>query len=122
MMGQKAKMIPLSVDITTSRGIKKSLKFEVARDRFLAPLLVNLTVYNSIIASERAMGMQTLYVKGTIDIKGEEPVKIENRFSSESNAPTIASLSIALPLNFLMASGFKDLDVEKIPFNRISGG
>jgi hypothetical protein len=114
MLGQKARMIPLSVDITTSRGIKKSLNFEVAHDRFLAPLLINLTVYDSIIASERAMGMQTLGVKGTIDIKGEEPVKIENRFSSESEAPAYASLSIASPVNFLMASGFKDLDVEKI--------
>jgi hypothetical protein len=114
MIGQQAKMIPLNVDIITSRGIKKSLNFEVAHDRFLAPLLVNLTVYDSIIASERAMGMQTLYVKGTINIKGEEPVKIENRFSSESEAPSYASLSIAAPVNFLMASGFKDMDVEKI--------
>jgi hypothetical protein len=114
MIGQKAKMIPLSVDITTSRGIKKSLKFEVAHDRFLAPLLINLTVYDSIIASEREIGMHTLSVKGTIDIKGEDPVKIENRFSSESSAPSYASLSIAAPLNFLMASGFKDLNVENI--------
>jgi len=114
MIGQNAKMIPLSVDITTSRGIKKSLKFEVAHDRFLAPLLINLTVYDSIIASEREIGMQTLSVKGTIDIKGEDPVKIENRFSSESSAPSYASLSIASPLNFLMASGFKDLNVENI--------
>jgi len=113
-IGQKAKMIPLSVDITTSRGIKKSLKFEIAHDRFLAPLLVNLTVYDSIIASERAIGMQTLDVKGTIDVKGEEPVKIENSFSSESSAPSSASLSIASPVNFLMASGFVNLEVENI--------
>jgi hypothetical protein len=114
VVGQNAKMIPLSVDITTSRGIKKSLNFEIAHDRFLAPLLVNLTVYDSIIASERAMGMQTLDVKGTINIKGQDPVKIENRFSSGSEASSYASLSIAAPVNFLLASGFKDLDVEKI--------
>jgi hypothetical protein len=114
VIGQKAKMITLSVNITTSRGIKKALKFEVAHDRFLAPLLINLTVYNSIIASERALGMQTLAVKGTINIKGEQPVEIENRFSSDSDAPSFASLSVASPVNFLLASGFKSLDLESI--------
>jgi hypothetical protein len=103
--------------LTTSQGIKKDLKYEVARDRFLTPFLINLTVFNSIIASERSLGAQTLHVKGKITIKGEEPVEIENRFSSNSNAPIFASLSIAVPVNFLLASGYKNLDLENIDLN-----
>jgi len=114
VLGQQAKMIPMRVRMTTSRGIKKTLNYEVARDRFLTPFLINLTVFNSIVSSERALGVSTLDVKGKINIKGEEPVEIENRFSSDSNSPVFASLSIALPVNFLLASGYKNLEFENI--------
>jgi len=117
ILGEKARMIPIQVHMTTSRDVKKELKFEVARDRFLTPFLINLTVYNSIVSSERALGVQTLQVKGKISIKGEQPVEIENRFSSDSNAPIFASLSIAVPVNFLLASGYKNLDLENIDLN-----
>jgi len=104
----------MRVQITTSRGVKKTLNYEIARDRFLMPLIVNLTLFETIVASERAAGISTLSVKGRIKIKGEEPVEIENRFSSDSNSPVFASLSIALPINFLLTSGFKNLDFEDI--------
>ncbi len=114
ILGQKARMIPLQVHLNTSRGIKKDLRFEVARDTFLTPLLINLTVYNSIVSTERAMGVQTLLVKGKIKIQGEQPVEIENRFSADSNAPIFASMSIAMPVSFLLSSGYKNLNLENI--------
>ncbi len=114
VLGQKTKMIPMHVSMTTSRGIRKTLNYEVARDRFLTPFLVNLTVFNSIISTERALGVSTLEVKGKIRIKGEQPVEINNRFSSDSNSPVFASLSVALPVNFLLASGYKNLEFEQI--------
>jgi hypothetical protein len=114
VLGQQAKMIPMRVQMTTSRGGKKTLNYEVARDRFLTPFLINFTVFNSIISSERSLGVSTLQVKGKINIKGEDPVEIENRFSSDSNSPVFASLSIALPMNFLMSSGYKNLEFENI--------
>jgi hypothetical protein len=114
VIGEKPRMVPLNVHLTTSRGLKKELRYELARDPFLTPLLVNLTVYNTIIASERAQGSVTLKVKGKINIKGEEEVVVENRFSSDSDASRSASLSIAVPVNYLMAGGYKNLDLQKI--------
>jgi hypothetical protein len=114
LLGEKTKMIPMHVEMTTSRGVKKVLNFEVARDRFLTPFLVNFSVFNSIVGSERSLGVSTLEVKGKIRIKGEQPVEIENRFSSDSNSPVFASLSVALPVNFLLASGYKNLEFERI--------
>lgn len=114
ILGQTAAMVPMRVQMTTSRGVKKTLHYEIARDRFLMPLVVNLTLFETIVASERAAGVSTLSVQGRIKIKGEEPVEIENRFSSNSNSPVFASLSIALPINFLLTSGFKNLDFEDI--------
>ncbi len=114
VIGEKARMIPIKVQMTTSRGIKRELNFEVARNRFLTPFLINLTVFNSIVASERSLGVSTLQVKGKINIKDEQPVVIENRYSSDSNTPASASLAVALPVNFLLASGYKNLDLEDI--------
>jgi hypothetical protein len=114
VLGQKARMIPMTVKMTTSRGIKKELRYELARDQFLTPFLVNLTIFNSILSSERALGFSTLAVKGKLSIKGEKAVEIENRFSSDSNSPAYASLSIALPVNFLLAFGYKNLEFERM--------
>jgi hypothetical protein len=114
ILGEKPRMIPLNVHLTTSRGIRKDFKYELACDPLLTPLLVNLTVYNTIVASERAQGFVTLRVKGKINIKGEEAVVVDNRFSSDSNAPSSASLSIAVPVNYLMSAGYKKLDLQNI--------
>ncbi len=114
ILGEKPRMVPLNVHLTTSRGAKKEFRYELARDPFLTPLLVNLTVYNTIVASERALGTVTLRIKGKINIKGEQDVVVDNRFSSDSNAPNSASLSIAVPVNYLMSAGYKDLDLQNI--------
>jgi hypothetical protein len=114
IVGENPRMIPLNIHLTTSRGDKKELRFQLARDPFLTPLLVNLTIYNSIIATERAEGYSTLGIKGKISIKGEQDLILDNRFSSDSNAPSSASLSIAVPVNYLMAAGYKNLDLQNI--------
>jgi hypothetical protein len=114
LLGQKARMIPLHIDLTTSRGVRKNLNYEITSDRFLTPYMVNLTIFDSIVASERALGVSTLGVKGKIKIRGQEAVELENRFSTDSNSPAFAALSVALPVNFLLAYGFRNLDVEDI--------
>lgn len=114
IVGEDPRMVPMQLHLTTSRGIKKDYKFELARDTFLTPLLVNLTVFNTIIASERAQGAVTLKVKGKIHIKDEQTVEVDNSFSSDSSAPNSASLSIAVPVNYLMAGGYTNLDLQRI--------
>lgn len=114
ILGEKPRMVPVNVQLTNSRGLKKKFYYELARDPYLTPLLVNLTVFNTITASERAQGMVTLRIKGKINVKGERPVVVDNRFSSDQNAPNAASLSIAVPVNYLMAAGYENLDLEGI--------
>jgi len=114
ILGEKAKMIPMRVRINTSRGVKKTLNYQIVEDRLLTALLINLTVFNSINATERAMGVSTLTVKGKISLKGQDPIQLENRFSSEGSSSADAALSIAAPVNFLLAAGYKSLDLENI--------
>ncbi len=114
ILEEKPKMVPLKIHLSSSRGGHKEYKYELARDSFLTPLLVNLAIYNTIISSERAQGPVTLTVTGAIDIRNEQPVKIDSRFSSDADAPNSASLSVAVPVNYLMSSGYKNFDLEKI--------
>jgi hypothetical protein len=114
ILGQKARMLPIHLKLSTSRGTKKDLNFEVARDRLLTPLLVNLTIFNAITSYENSLGVSTIRVKGKIDIKGEKAVDVESRFTSDSNSPAYAALSIALPVNFLLQSGYQNLDLQNV--------
>lgn len=107
-------MVPLRMLLTTSRGTKREFKFEIVNDPFLTPLLVNATVYNTLTTFERAQGTVTLKVTGKIRIKNEQAVEIRNGFSSDSEAPNAAALSIAVPVNYLMAFGYGNLDLQAI--------
>jgi hypothetical protein len=114
ILGAKPRMVPLRVLLTTSRGTKKEFKYEVANDPFLTPLLVNAAVYNTLTMFERAQGVVTLKVKGKIRVKNEPTVEIENGFSSDSDVLNSAALSIAVPVNYLMAAGYRNLDLQNI--------
>ena len=114
IIGERPRMTPLQVRLTTSRGTQRTFNYEIARDALLTAPLVNLTVYNTILASERAQGFLTLRVNGRVRVKGQSDVEISGRFSSEFAAASGASMAVALPVNYLTAGGYENLDIEGI--------
>lgn len=115
-LGQAPKMIPVKINFETSRGQTETLNFEVVKDDFLTPLLLNITVYNTIIANERAIGDATIEVSGEIKLKGQEPIKIERRFGG-MQASQFAAASLAIPVNALFRSRFDDAEISEITLN-----
>jgi len=114
IIGEEPQLVPVDVKLRTSRNELKEYRFELAESRFLTPLLMNLAVQNSIIASERSIGDQTLRVQSTISVQGQEDVNFENTISDQFSAPTLAALTASAPVNFLLNSGFEDVVMEKI--------
>lgn len=112
-LGTAPKMIPVRLNLTTSRGQSQVLNFEVARDETLTPLLLNITIINSLIAQERSIGDSTIAVSGSIDLKGQRSVKVERRFGG-TQAVQLAAVSIGSPVNALLRGQFEDLDFERI--------
>lgn len=112
-LGVAPKMIPVRLNIENSRGQKDTLNFEIARDDFLTPLLLNIAIYNSLTAQERAIGDSTILVSGTVDIAGEQPVKIERRFTG-GQASVQAAGSVAFPVNTLLRNSFDKLEIKRI--------
>ena len=112
-LGQPPKMIPVRVNLHTSRDRTETYAYEVANDTFLTPLLLNMTVFNTITGSERGLGDSTISVRGEINILGQSAVRLDRRFSS-SNAATQASGSVAVPVAALLNSGFEDVKISGI--------
>lgn len=118
-LGQAPRMIPVKIKLHTSRDRTEQFSYEVASDPFLTPLLVNLTVYNTITASERSLGDSTISIHGEVGITGQEPVTLERRFSS-GNAAQLAAGSIAVPVGALLTSGFDNVQINGISLDIVS--
>ena len=113
LLGQEPKMIPVKVNLHTSRDRTETYSYEVANDSFLTPLLLNITVFNTITSSERALGDSTITVEGEIRVKGQDAIKIDRRFSA-NNSAIMAAGSIAAPVSTLLTSGFDDVQLDGI--------
>ncbi len=115
-LGQTPKMIPVRVNLETSRGQNDTLNFEVAKDDFLTPLLLNILVYNSLTANERNLGESTISLSGEIKLKNQESIKLERRLGG-GQASQFAALSVAAPVNALLQSRFENMEIGEINLN-----
>src|SRR5690242_3045108 len=113
LLGQTPKMIPVKVNLHTSRDRNETYSYEIANDSFLTPLLLNITIFNTITSSERALGDSTISVEGEIRVKGQDPIKIDRRFSA-ANSALLAAGSVAAPVGTLLTSGFDDVQLDGI--------
>ena len=114
LLRQQPKMIPVKVNLHTSRDRVESYSYEMATDSFLTPLLLNITLFNTITSSERVLGDSTLSVKGEIRVKGQEPIQIDRRFSAANNTAFMAAGAIVGPVSSLLTSGFDDVQLDGI--------
>ena len=112
-LGHAPRMIPVKINLHTSRNRDQQFSYEIVSDEFLTPLLLTITVFNTISSSERSIGESTVSVHGAIAIKGQKPIKLERRFSS-GNSALLAAGSIATPVTELLSSGFNDVNISSV--------
>jgi len=112
-LGHAPRMIPVKLNLHTSRDRVEQFSYEVISDEFLTPLLINLTVFNSIAARERSVGEATVTIDGSITVEGQDPIKLQRRFSA-ANAAVMAAGAIAAPVGALMSSGFDNVNIRGI--------
>src|SRR5437660_1753291 len=115
-LGHASRMIPVKLNLHTSRGQDEQFNYEVVSDEYLTPLLLNLTVFNSIAARERSIGEATISVDGSISVDGQTPIAVQRRFSAV-NAALMAAGSIAAPMQTLLSSGFDNVNIKSITLN-----
>jgi hypothetical protein len=113
-LGDEPQMIPVRITVHTSRNKTEEYKFELVSDSFLTPLLMKITMYSAINATERQIGNQTVKVKGKISVKGQPDISLDNSFSAPNGAALFAVNDAARPLAVLFNSGFDMVDVKGI--------
>jgi hypothetical protein len=116
-LGVAPRMIPVEINLKTSRGTNQTYNFEVVVDRFLTPLILQMTVLSTITTTERALGESTLEMRGKIKLKNQQEINLENRLSDSFNAPLAAALAATQPVRVLFNSGFKNLQFEKLTYD-----
>ena len=112
-LGRAPKMIPVKINLHTSRDRTETFSYEIANDSFLTPILLNITVFNTITSSERVLGDSTISIKGQIKINGQEDVSVDRRFSA-NNSAMMAAGSVAAPIGALLNSGFDDVQIAGV--------
>ncbi|MBO0861347.1 MAG: hypothetical protein J2P21_23235 [Chloracidobacterium sp.] len=116
-LGVAPRMIPIEINLKTSRGENRKYQFDMVADRFLTPLLMQMTMLSTIASTERTIGDSTLQIHGRIKLKGLQEVELENRLSASANAPMAAAFATAQPISAIFNSGFKDLEFEKLVYD-----
>ncbi len=114
--GAKPSMLPIQLKLETSRNDLRTYDYEIVQDSFLTPFMINLTVNNVILSSERSLGGQTLRVKCDIELKDHPNVVFESNISDLASTPALAALALSSPVSALLSSGFEDLDMERVDF------
>src|SRR5688500_4072018 len=102
-LGARARMIPVTIKLTSERGIRRDLKFGIVHDQLLTPLYGYVSVLNALIAYERQSGASTFAIKGSVAVEGQPAVTFDDVVSGDSALPAGAS-SIAGPLAALLAT------------------
>jgi len=113
-LGSQPRMIPVHITVHTSRDKTEKYNFEIVCDTFLTPLLMKLTTFAAVTATERQLGSQTINLIGRISLEGQMDVRLDNAFSAANGAIFQAVAAVERPLAVLMNSGFEKLSVKGI--------
>lgn len=114
-IGRRATTIPLALDVT-GRGLPPSqYRIEVVHHRLLTPFLVQMAVYSALDTTQRTLGAGTIRLRGEVNFADNTPpLQLDNAFASDFNAPIQAATAAAIPLSYVLQSGFDSLKVRDI--------
>jgi hypothetical protein len=112
--GEPAPMIPVSMHLGSTLNRRSDYRFEMVKEPFLSPILLNLAVTSALSATERSIGNSTLTVKAQIRLADGQVVNLDDVLSGDVGTSSLVGTSVAAPLAMLMSSGFPDLKVQNI--------
>jgi hypothetical protein len=112
-LGKGPALIPISLSLTSDRGIKKTFKMGVVNDQMFTPLLAFVSIVNTLGSYERQYGAASFVVKGTATVKKYGDVSFEDLFTGEQPSVGAAAYVVA-PINFLLRNAIEDIEIEAV--------
>jgi len=114
-LGRRPEMVPVSIVVSRGGRQVESYKMQMIDDPLLSPLLTQMAVFSAIDATERSVGAASIRVSGQIDFQNAPaPVHIDNIFAADNGAAMQVSLSTAVPVAYVMQSGFDTLRLKNV--------
>jgi hypothetical protein len=112
-LGRGPDLVPVSLTLSPERGPSRTFKFGVVKDQLFTPILTLATIVNTLQAYEREFGAATFTVRGQTNIKGYNPVVLEDIFTGDT--PGIgAAAYVAGPLNILLRNDLAPVQIEGV--------
>jgi hypothetical protein len=119
-LGRRAALIPLSVSVLRRASDnaplrRQSYQMSMVNDRILSPFLLQIVVFSVIDATEQTVGNSSFAVNGEVEFEGgTAPLKLNNMYAGDLNVPNQVSLGTAVPLAYVMQSGFDTLKPKRV--------
>jgi len=112
-IGAIAPMIPVRLGLKNGDNPMQDFVFELASHRLLSPVLVEISLLNTLQASEKLVGASTVSLSGQIEIDGHDDIVLDHFFSGDAAAPSMASL-VASITQILLDNPFSPATVDGI--------
>lgn len=117
-LGRRSELVPVSIKLSHGAARAESYRMQMVGDGLLSPLLVQMAVYSAIDATERTVGAATFRVNGEIEFQdAPAPVRLSNMYSADNGSAALVSLSAAIPLAYVLQSGFSGLKLKRVAIN-----
>jgi len=115
-LGQQPHMIPVRIGVRADGGRERRYNLELVDDRFLTPFLVQMAVFSAIDATEHQLGAASFRMTGAVEFtqEGAPPLRLDNMFSGPSSVLMEVATAAAVPLAYLLQSGFEDLSIGEV--------
>ncbi|MGO9258506.1 MAG: SpoIVB peptidase S55 domain-containing protein [Bryobacteraceae bacterium] len=114
-LGKRAPMAPVSMSVWRGGRAVETYQAQMVNDPLLSPLLLQMAVYSAIDATERTLGASSLRVTGQVEFQNAPaPIRLDNIFSADNGSALQVSLAAAVPLAYIMQSGFDTLRLKKV--------
>jgi len=110
-LGQTPRMIPVQVNLRTSRGQERKFAFRMVDDELFTPVLAYVALASVLQSNERAFGTSTVRVDARLSLTGKPDVRVVDLFTQEQPAMQAAAL-VAAPLAYLMSNDFERVSVD----------
>jgi hypothetical protein len=110
-LGRGPATIPITLNLASERGTKRTFRMAMVNDQLFTPLLAYLSILNTLTSYERQNGVASYAVKGTARVKNHQGLAFEDLFSGDQPS-TGAAASVVGPLNFLVRNTFEDVEIE----------
>jgi hypothetical protein len=112
-LGKGPALIPVTLNLTTDRGAKKTFNISVVNDQMFTPLMTYLSIVETLGSYQRQMGAASFVIRGAATLKNRGQIAFEDLFTGDS-ASAGAGAYIMTPINVLLRNAFEDVSIEGI--------